>query len=685
MDYITHVKQSPMTGQIGLGGGVGSLSRWTAGGDKKYLDEVFSTVLYDGTGASHQITNDIDLSGEGGLVWLSGREGYGTPINNRWYNTESGVTKSLSSVSTAAEETGLSNHISFNSDGFTLGTGNNGIMNSSGGSGTRYVSYTFRKCEKFFDIVKYSGNGGNNRSIDHDLNCTVGCIMVKRLDATQDWIIYHRGNTKNAAGSAVDPESQILKFTTDDTETETSAWANTEPTSSVFYVSNFAGTNASGGEYIAYLFAHNDGDGEFGNNRNADIIKCGSYDGNSSPPNDVDLGFQPQFIIQKNSTTDTSGTWNTLDTVRGIRTNGYDAYIRANNNNDETYSSDFIDVLSDGFSLTDSGGNTNTSGRRYIYIAIRKFDGVAGRILGNSDATKVFATTTGTSSATIPNFVTNFPVDWFFMKKPAATSDWYTYIRHRSTTELQLNSGANAGGAADYTFDSSSGFGKGQDNSTWQGWAWRSWAGFDQVAYTGTGSSQDIAHGLGRKPEMIIFKRTSGGSGYKDWLVMHAGHNLGVNGYTYRSYLSYSDNASAAGVSASYWGEPSATTFNVKTLSDLNESGSYFNAYLFASVSGVTKCGYWEGNGSASGPTITTGFSPRFLMYKKTTNTGDFWQMLDTTRGLGSGDDKPLEIAQTGAQTTINLVTPSATGFQIVSDDNSINADGAKYIYYAHA
>ena len=33
-----------------------------------YVDDVFSTYLYDGTGSAQTITNGIDLDGEGGLV-----------------------------------------------------------------------------------------------------------------------------------------------------------------------------------------------------------------------------------------------------------------------------------------------------------------------------------------------------------------------------------------------------------------------------------------------------------------------------------------------------------------------------------------------------------------------------------------------------------------------------------------
>ena len=38
--------------------------------EKSYIDDCFSTYLYNGTGSSnHSILNGIDLAGEGGLVW----------------------------------------------------------------------------------------------------------------------------------------------------------------------------------------------------------------------------------------------------------------------------------------------------------------------------------------------------------------------------------------------------------------------------------------------------------------------------------------------------------------------------------------------------------------------------------------------------------------------------------------
>ena len=50
--------------QMLLGGGASK---------KTYVDDVFSTFLYDGTGSAQSINNGIDLSGEGGLAWIKSR------------------------------------------------------------------------------------------------------------------------------------------------------------------------------------------------------------------------------------------------------------------------------------------------------------------------------------------------------------------------------------------------------------------------------------------------------------------------------------------------------------------------------------------------------------------------------------------------------------------------------------
>ena len=37
---------------------------------KTYLDDVFSTYVYTGNGGSNTINSGLDMSGEGGLLWI---------------------------------------------------------------------------------------------------------------------------------------------------------------------------------------------------------------------------------------------------------------------------------------------------------------------------------------------------------------------------------------------------------------------------------------------------------------------------------------------------------------------------------------------------------------------------------------------------------------------------------------
>ena len=102
-------------------------------------------------------------------------------------------------------------------------------------------------------------------------------------------------------------------------------------------------------------------------------------------------------------------------------------------------------------------------------------------------------------------------------------------------------------------------------------------------------------------------------------------------------------------------------------------------------VSGVSSVGSYTGNGSATGPVITTGFSPRFLIIKRV-DSADNWNVFDTVRGLSGGNDALLELNSSSAQQTSNdLVDLTSDGFQLVTTDSSQNANGGKYIYYAHA
>ena len=91
-----------------------------AGGEALNVEEVFSTYLYTGTEASTQtITNNIDLSGEGGLVWVKARD---SAINHVLMDTEQGIGKFLNSNQNYAQHRDSEGMKSFTSDGFTFGS-----------------------------------------------------------------------------------------------------------------------------------------------------------------------------------------------------------------------------------------------------------------------------------------------------------------------------------------------------------------------------------------------------------------------------------------------------------------------------------------------------------------------------------------------------------------------------------
>ena len=170
------------------------------GSDPVTVEDVFSTYLYTGNGSSQTITNNIDLDGEGGMVWIKGRGiGYGSAI----FDTERGATNYLISDSTNDEATEATSLSAFTSTGFDIADYFNVGQNNE-----TYASWTFRKAKKFFDCVTYTGNdaGGDSteQNIPHSLGVVPGMIIIKRTDtggsATENWVVYHRSEGAQRQG-----------------------------------------------------------------------------------------------------------------------------------------------------------------------------------------------------------------------------------------------------------------------------------------------------------------------------------------------------------------------------------------------------------------------------------------------------------------------------------------------------
>ncbi len=133
-----------------------------------YIEEVFSTYLYAGNSASRSINNAIDLSTNGGLVWIKNRSD--ASYYHKLTDTARGANQALSSNTTGAQQDDSPDGLTaFNTNGFSLGT-----YSAYNVTGNNYASWTFRKQPKFFDVVTYTGDGTANRQISHALGSTSG-------------------------------------------------------------------------------------------------------------------------------------------------------------------------------------------------------------------------------------------------------------------------------------------------------------------------------------------------------------------------------------------------------------------------------------------------------------------------------------------------------------------------------
>ena len=316
-----------------------------AGGALDVAD-VFSTDLWTGTGAARTITNGIDFAGEGGLLWLKWRSGGGISSSNHLLSTtERPVPNALFSNLTSSESTSSDRIEGFNSDGFDLGS--NSQVNRSGAN---YVGWSFRKAPKFFDVVTYAGDGIAGRTISHNLGVTPGMVILKRVDSGgTSWYVWHNALTAT--------EGLALELTSD-VFTGRTWWNSTLPNASNFTVGGGSGENASGGTYVAYLFAHDP----------TGIVQCGSYTGNgSSTGPSINLGWEPQFLMIKNA--DDARDWVIVDNARGLGA-GNDPYLFPNGAGTEQ-TGDRISTSSTGFSVVDNDPRFNGNGHNMIYMAIK--------------------------------------------------------------------------------------------------------------------------------------------------------------------------------------------------------------------------------------------------------------------------------------------------------------------------
>ena len=311
-------------------------------------------MLYTGTGSSNAITG---VGFQPDFAWIKDRT---NAYQHQAFDAVRGVTKKLHQSTTAAEATDTTSLTAFGADGFTVST-NAGLntntasyvawnwkANGSGSSNTNgsiNTTKTSANVDAGFSMITYTGTG-SAATIGHGLSVAPEFVIVKRRDATDDWMTYYGDNT-----------DYVIINGTQATADANTVWNDTSPTASVFSIGTAGGVNASSGTYIAYCFHSVDG-----------YSKVGSYTGNGVADGPfVYTGFRPAFVLTK--VTNAADDWSIADYARSPH-NVAGESLRPNSNAAEDSAAD-IDILSNGFKVRQADSHRiNYSGDTFIYIAL---------------------------------------------------------------------------------------------------------------------------------------------------------------------------------------------------------------------------------------------------------------------------------------------------------------------------
>lgn len=623
-----------------------------AGGGTTFVDDVFSTHIdYSESWGPHTATTGLDMSGEGGMVWTKPR----ASGNHSLYDTERGATKHLSPDQTSAEATVSLGLQSFTSTGFTFN------LSHAPGPTNSNVWWSWRKQEKFFDIVTYTGNGTDNRAIAHNLGSVPGMILLKVTSTTDNWIVYHRslGYTK------------LLRLNYDNGEWTQDRWGDQNPTSSYFYVDNNAECNQNSYTYVAYLFAHAP--------NSSFLDETAEYYANGS--NISGFYGSGEYRIYSNSGNNT--TYYNAGTASGSvgganNFSGIEAAI-------ETATGQKVRT----------GPQKGTSGNATFYSIITL--GAASSPFDDEESFITCGSYTGTGSYSRPPVITlGFEPQWVMIKKSSGSGDWMILDVMRGATSQIIGSAgtaerlnANTSGAeTSYTggyipvsptttgftmsIDGQEGNGSGQ---TYIYMAIRrpnkeasEFAATDLFAIDTKGGTSPTppAYVSGFPVDMEIHKNVSGTGDWKNSARL-----------IQRQYLE-TNNTDAQVTDANMTAFDFSNGFRNATGTT---SSSY--AWMFRRAPGFFDVVCYDGTGSARTITHNLGVTPEFIIAKSRTEAQPW-----VTYDAATGATKYLRLEGTNAAATYsgiwNNTAPTSSVFS-TGADAYINKSSHSYIAYLFA
>ena len=533
---------------------------------------------------------------------------------------------------------------------YTMDTSANGLLNTQDLSTVNYP--VGAGC-----LALYEMNGNSND--------TSGTYNGTPTNITYQGGAFGQAAVFNGSSSEIEVSSNVLNINT----ISVSAWINLGTTSGFQQiVSNYAADNKGWGLRI------NDG----------------GY-----------LSYNTAVNVITSSTALLANTWHHVALTIDSSGNSTKLYINGSEDSSTTYTAPTYGASNTNFHIG-SLGNLNTQYFNGSIDQVRIFNTALTQSQVTTLARGIATSYSGAATNVNFNGHLNFAPDLVWIKSRDNTQSHRLYDSVRGAN-LQLSSNQTAveGNSGGLTSFDANGFSLDNwasvntNNYDYVAWVWRGGkdavsntdgsitsqvsanpdAGFSVVKYTGNNTDgATVGTGLTEACNIVIVKDLTSAN---YWCVGGSTVGNGENLYL---------NDTGQKQTRDRVKSVQTNTFTLGSHFEVNSSNNFI-AYCFHSVTGYSKMGTYTGNGSSTGPNVTLGFTPSFLMVKRT-DSGDNWLVFDNKRNTTNPTNLALVPNSSAAESVGNLGNGFnflSNGFQVVSTDTGINANGGEYIYMAFA
>ena len=290
-----------------------------------------------------------------------------------------------------------------------------------------------------------------------------------------------------------------------------------------------------------------------------------------------------------------------------------------------------------------------------------------------------------------------FSPDFVWIKERSSTSSHMLFdtVRGAEKAIFSDNGGAEVASSTYLSAFNSDGFSVGgggavnESSQTYVGWTWDAGnttvtntdgtitssvranpsAGFSVLTAPIDTSGGTIGHGLNASPSLIIGKNIDASS--TNWGVWHSS-------FSATEYAALNGTGAPA-TNANVYSNTSSTTFTVG--SGWSSSSASHVFYCWAPVEGYSAFGEFTGNGTTDNAFIYTGFQPRYILWKRSDNLGN-WGIHDIERDPLNHSGDYLLADTSAAEVANDSVNFLSNGFKIIS---SAYGNGSTYLYWAFA